>query len=660
MQAIWSLELVWSNTAFVNEAQYLSAGHAILAHWLHGTPVPGYSGYFSGAPVLYPPAGALADTLGGLAGARILSLLFMLGATALLWSLTGKLFGGRAAGCAAALFAVLGPTLRLGAFATFDAMALLLLAAAAWCVVSARDHDDSTLLLLAGTVLLVLANATKYSTVLCDPAVVALAGLTTARHRGAKAGVARAGYVAAGTTGLISVLLAIGGSGYAAGVLATTVTHTGGSPARLALGDSWKWVGMICVIAAAGAIVAVWRNRSEALILAVFAATGFLAPLNEVRIHATTATLSQYVDFGAWFAAAAAGYAIAGLATVGRRKAVHLAVTAVLLAVAVVPLAVSGREQASGIYRQWPNSARLITALQTLTRQHPGRYLAEDDSVPAYYLRATVAPSRWSGTWSFHYRPPGAGQTLTGPAAYRAAIEPALLLADHRQLQRHRPDRRRDRLRHGDHRRLPGRRGRAVDRRPVHDLGLRTAVDPGKPWSRLSGHRTGGRHRRYGLNLPNPPSDEEKARYADRNLALIIRTSLASFGALLISQSRFVFLNPVFTWIFLPFVLFTHRLLRHLAVRERRHPRSSTWTAHRALVDGWRPARYPSLDIFLPICGEPLAVLANTWTHVAQLVAAYPGQAIAYVLDDGPTRASRQLAGTFGFTWTSRARTAAG
>jgi 4-amino-4-deoxy-L-arabinose transferase-like glycosyltransferase len=422
VQAIWSLQLVWSNTAFVNEAEYLSAGHAILAHWLHGTPVPGYSGYFSGAPVLYPPAGALADTLGGLAGARILSLLFMLGATALLWSLTGKLFGGRAAGCAAALFAVLGPTLRLGAFATFDAMALLLLAAAAWCVVSARDHDDSTLLLLAGTVLLVLANATKYSTVLCDPAVVALAGLTTARHRGAKAGVARAGYVAAGTAGLISVLLAIGGSGYGAGVLATTVTHTGGSPARLALGDSWKWVGVICVIAAAGALVAVWRNRSEALILAVFAATGFLAPLNEVRIHASTATLSQYVDFGAWFAAAAAGYAIAGLATVGRRKAVHLAVTAALLAVAVVPLAVSGREQASGIYRQWPNSARLITALQTLTRQHPGRYLAEDDSVPAYYLRATVAPARWSGTWSFHYRPPGSSQTLTGPAAYRAAV----------------------------------------------------------------------------------------------------------------------------------------------------------------------------------------------------------------------------------------------
>ena len=66
-----------------------------------------------------------------------------------------------------------------------------------------------------------------------------------------------------------------------------------------------------------------------------------------------------------------------------------------------------------------------------------------------------------------------------------------------------------------------------------------------------------GRHRRYGLGLPAAPTDDEKTGYSDRNLALIIRTSLASFGALLISQARFVFLNPVFTWVFLPFVVFT-------------------------------------------------------------------------------------------------------
>ena len=71
----------------------------------------------------------------------------MLGATALLWGTAGRLFGRRAAFFAAALFAVLGPTLHLGAFATYDALSVLLVAAAAWCVVRAggaagRDRLD--------------------------------------------------------------------------------------------------------------------------------------------------------------------------------------------------------------------------------------------------------------------------------------------------------------------------------------------------------------------------------------------------------------------------------------------------------------------------------------------------------------------------------------
>ncbi len=90
VQAGLSLSLVWSNTAYGDEALYLWAGHLELAHWLHGTscsPLGRWPGrtprisevYFSGAPVIYPPLGALADAVGGLAGARILSMTFMLG-----------------------------------------------------------------------------------------------------------------------------------------------------------------------------------------------------------------------------------------------------------------------------------------------------------------------------------------------------------------------------------------------------------------------------------------------------------------------------------------------------------------------------------------------------------------------------------------------------
>ena len=119
VQTLLSLRLVRADTAYQDEALYLWAGHLQWANWLHGTAIPPFPYYFSGAPVIYPPLGALADHAGGLAGARALSLVFMLGATTLLWSAARHRYGRRAAFFAAALFAVLGPTLHLGAFATY-------------------------------------------------------------------------------------------------------------------------------------------------------------------------------------------------------------------------------------------------------------------------------------------------------------------------------------------------------------------------------------------------------------------------------------------------------------------------------------------------------------------------------------------------------------
>ncbi len=162
-----------------------------------------------------------------------------------------------------------------------------------------------------------------------------------------------------------------------------------------------------------------------------------------------------------------------------------------------------------------------------------------------------------------------------------------------------------------------------------------------------------GRHRRHGVVLPAAPTDEEKTGYADRNLALIICPSLASFAALLISQARFVFLNPAFTWVFLPFVAFTIvYYLISLCINA--GTRGFDQAAHRKLVASWRPTRYPSLDIFLPVCGEPLAVLRNTWLHVFELVQEYPGNATAYVLDDGADERLRSMALGFGFTYVVR------
>jgi hypothetical protein len=422
VQAVLALHLTWSNTAYIDEATYLWAGHLEIAHFLHGAAVPGFQTWFSGAPVIYPPIGALADSIGGLAGARILSLVFMTGATALLWSTAARLFGLRAAFFAAGLFAVLGPTQFLGALATYDAMALFLVAVSVWCVVAAQDHSDSTLLLLAGIAALALANATKYASVLFDPVVVVLAALVVAEKRGRKPALGRGGYFAAGVMAIVAALVALGGPRYVTGLLYTTLNRASGDNSPLlVLTDAFKWAGVVGILAWIGVAIS-WRrgSRAQTIVLAVLAAAWLLAPLNQARIETIT-SLHKHVDFGAWLAAPAAGYALAMLSRGFRRRGLSLAAAGLIAGLALPPAAVLGWAQASSLYRGWPGSSRMITTLGALTLADPGPYLAEDYDVPGYYLRGSVPWPRWSNTWYFSYVPAGGGR-LTGDDAFQAAI----------------------------------------------------------------------------------------------------------------------------------------------------------------------------------------------------------------------------------------------
>lgn len=425
VQALLSLRLMWSNTAFLDEATYLNVGHVELAHWFTGTPDRAYPTYLSGAPVIYPPLAALANSLGGLAAARILSLGFMLGATSLLWGMTSRLAGPRSAFFASALFAALGPTQDLGAFATYDAMALFLMAAATWCAVACWERDDSAPLVIGGAVLLALANATKYATALFDPVIFALAALSVAAQRGRKRALGRAGYFAVLAIGMGAFLLAIGGPLYVTGVMSTTLARPSGVNSPLiVLTDAAKWIGPVVVLAVLGAAAAAYarEDRVKVAVFAVLAAAGLFVPANQARIHTTT-SLYKHVDFGAWFAAAAAGYLLARVSNVGQRKSLHAATAGLVLGSVVLPIGVIGRAQASDFFRAWPNNTQVIRILSSLTRKHPGNYLAEDYDVPAYYLEHAIPWQRWSSTWYFTYTPPGTARPLKGPAAYRAAID---------------------------------------------------------------------------------------------------------------------------------------------------------------------------------------------------------------------------------------------
>lgn len=418
LQAGLSLRLVWSNTAFQDEALYLWSGHMEWAHWLKGTPVPNFASYFSGAPVLYPPLGALVDGIGGLAAARLLSLVFMLGATVLLWSSADRLFGRRAALGAAAIFAVLGVTQFLGAFATYDAMALFLLALASWLAVRARGRAAEPLLFVAAAVL-VLANATKYASALWDPVVIGLAILSPPKLSPVRA-IFRGSRMAAYVAVLIGVALQFAGEGYMHGILFTTVNRQVAEASQSAytvLHDSFDWVGIIFVLALL-ALVTTWRatNRERTLV-AVLTAAVLLAPLEQARIH-TTISLHKHVTFGAWFAAIAVGYGLARVSRVHRWKGWRISFAVAIYA------AVIGVIQASSMYVQgWPDTTQTMAVLGNVMPRAGCPCMLSDYTIADYYLNIQSPSWQITGPYSFDYYSNAKRHELNGLDAYVYAVK---------------------------------------------------------------------------------------------------------------------------------------------------------------------------------------------------------------------------------------------
>jgi Dolichyl-phosphate-mannose-protein mannosyltransferase len=391
VQAALSASMVRARTAFGDEALYLSAGHLEWRHWLHGTQIPAYPTWFSGAPVIYPPIGAIADSLGGLAAARLLSLAFMLGVTSFVWGTAARLLEDRrAAFWAAALFAALAPTLHLGSYATYDAPALLLLAAATWCAAGARGSQHATRWIIAAGILLALANATKYATALYDPTVLCVTMLSSWPDAGRKAALQRAVLLAGTTAAVLAVLLAIGGPGYLTGIRETTTGRVHGTDtAALVFADAWSWTAVVLVPAvAAAASCAVRRRWALALLLAVLALSALLAPADQARIQTAT-SLNKHVDFGAWFAAIAAGYLLASLSR--RRLVLPVALAA------LIPVAALGTAQAQAMI-DWPDATGLVKVVRPLTA-HGGHFLVETSDVLQYYLPKTTW-RQWSNTQS--------------------------------------------------------------------------------------------------------------------------------------------------------------------------------------------------------------------------------------------------------------------
>lgn len=417
-----------SNTAFEDEALYLYSGHLELTHLLHGTALQGnYASYFSGAPVLYPVLGALADDVGGLAAARTVSLIAMLATTGLLYSLTRRLFNERVGLCAAVIFSVTESALFLGHLATYDAPSLFLLALATWIVVRTASFRWPGYLLAAPPI--ALAVATKYAAGLFVPTIVALSALAAWPHRRRLALIASAG-LAAAITALLGGALYLAGPDYLTGVRFTTTARFQGTTATVVLlRDCLQWGGLPFALALIGAVAYTLQPRTEPGELiaasegrlwrltlgAVLAGTALLAPADQIHIHTLT-SLQKHIGFGLFFAAPFAGIGLARI--IGdhfRRAQVGIAIWGAALVI--------GMTQANDLFDGWPSSSGFVPVLARYLQ--PGaRYLVEVDEVPIYYLRShqDAQPAQFSSTYFLGYRD-SQHQYLTGNAAYVAAIK---------------------------------------------------------------------------------------------------------------------------------------------------------------------------------------------------------------------------------------------
>ncbi|HEY4463263.1 MAG TPA: glycosyltransferase family 2 protein [Streptosporangiaceae bacterium] len=152
--------------------------------------------------------------------------------------------------------------------------------------------------------------------------------------------------------------------------------------------------------------------------------------------------------------------------------------------------------------------------------------------------------------------------------------------------------------------------------------------------------------------LPVPPDDREKYSYVRRHNWILTVCTVLTFPPLVYSQIRMFQDSPWFLF-YAPFMALG-TLCFLLSLIADGVGRGFDLPEHRKIVANWLPMWYPSADVFLPTCGEPIELLRNTWTYVAALRSGYNGKLTPYVLDDAARPEVKKLARQFGFAYATR------
>jgi hypothetical protein len=390
------------NTAFQDEALYLTYGRWILDSWVHGVQMDADpEQWFTGAPQLYPVFAALLDGVGGLALVRLFSALCMLSATVAVYWTASTLFRGHGgvAAFAALAFAASGPVLVLTRFATFDApsYAAIAWALAVGCWAAGREdvRAGRWAVLVGG--LLALAVLVKYASAVDVPFVL-LAIVACTQHGSARR---LRGLVVGLVAGLTTVVvLAVSAATWArpllAGVVTSTIQRQSLMPetASQLLARVADVSGPTIVLGLLGGLVLLRRRPALGAVLLVGSVA---APLYQVHTGESV-SLHKTVVLGLVFGALLGGYLCSLLA---RRWWWGTPVAVIGLVCALL----YGQSASTQIFTSWPDTSQLAEALSPLVDDAPGVRIAGENPEPLQYaLGDRTDPWQWTPTYDGTFR----------------------------------------------------------------------------------------------------------------------------------------------------------------------------------------------------------------------------------------------------------------
>lgn len=150
------------------------------------------------------------------------------------------------------------------------------------------------------------------------------------------------------------------------------------------------------------------------------------------------------------------------------------------------------------------------------------------------------------------------------------------------------------------------------------------------------------------MYLPKAPSDFEKYLYLNTNKWFLYIFGIASFIALTIGMVLFGLSEPGFY----PYLVFTAITTFYLFISYvvGVMGRDFDFDGHKKILQTFRFFE-PSVDVYLPCCGEDLSIIENTYKHVKALE--YNNFKV-WVLDDGRSDSVRVLAEKYGFGYVRR------